>query len=371
MDSVDFIRNKLNKEKIFEDFNQISQELKSFLINNSERFQSLYQEKYLDIMNTCYFTILEQYDAPYDELTTFIKKVLQIDPDQIPPQVRNKLSQLKSYHNIRKLIQNHIPIQAEEVISEKHLTPQETAKKEQIAKALKSHIPYLKQKYGDDWKEMMYKIATANAIKAESLEEDFKGISTKELIKHVESHGWSKIKNGKEHDSYGYFGNESNKPKYKILIPRHSGNVATGLAKKLYDQAIPKNFEIFNKKIGLSEELNETDKKDKRKGHFKVTFDDGTSTVIHNAHDPEDAQEIAKKVHGKEVTEVNTFYESNISETFSIIKEVVKDSIKNQRKNKNSKDAEITLSGGTTMTKQKRNTIHINPRVKTTLDNDK
>jgi len=52
----------------------------------------------------------------------------------------------------------------EEVMKEREMTSGQEDKKERIVKDLKKKVPYLKKKYGDKWKSIMYAIATKTAM---------------------------------------------------------------------------------------------------------------------------------------------------------------------------------------------------------------
>jgi hypothetical protein len=52
----------------------------------------------------------------------------------------------------------------EEVMKEREMTSGQEDKKERIVKDLKKKVPYLKKKYGDKWKSVMYAIATKSAM---------------------------------------------------------------------------------------------------------------------------------------------------------------------------------------------------------------
>lgn len=51
----------------------------------------------------------------------------------------------------------------EAMLKERELTPSEKRKKEEFVLALKQNIPYLKKKYGNRWKDVLYAIATKQA----------------------------------------------------------------------------------------------------------------------------------------------------------------------------------------------------------------
>lgn len=69
---------------------------------------------------------------------------------------------------VRKMDRNTlisiIQEEIEEVMKEREMTSGEESKKERIVKDLKAKVPYLKKKYGDRWKSVMYAIATKTAM---------------------------------------------------------------------------------------------------------------------------------------------------------------------------------------------------------------
>jgi len=55
--------------------------------------------------------------------------------------------------------------EVEKELAERELTDKEEDKKERQVKKLKSAIPDFKKNYGDDWKSVMYAVATKQAKK--------------------------------------------------------------------------------------------------------------------------------------------------------------------------------------------------------------
>ncbi len=69
----------------------------------------------------------------------------------------------------------------EDVMREREMTSSEDDKKERIVKDLKAKVPYLKKKYGDRWKSVMYAIATKTAM-GESEEMTDKEVDNREKV---------------------------------------------------------------------------------------------------------------------------------------------------------------------------------------------
>lgn len=53
----------------------------------------------------------------------------------------------------------------EDALKERSLTDKEEKKKEKLVKKLKGNAKDFKDRYGDDWKSVMYGVATKNAKK--------------------------------------------------------------------------------------------------------------------------------------------------------------------------------------------------------------
>ena len=53
----------------------------------------------------------------------------------------------------------------ERELAERELSDKEEDKKEKYVRGMKDAIPDFKEKYGDDWKSVMYAVATKNAKK--------------------------------------------------------------------------------------------------------------------------------------------------------------------------------------------------------------
>ena len=64
----------------------------------------------------------------------------------------------------RETLISIIQEEIEDVIKEREMTSRQEDKKERIVKDLKAKIPYLKKKYGDRWKTVMYAVATKAAL---------------------------------------------------------------------------------------------------------------------------------------------------------------------------------------------------------------
>lgn len=64
----------------------------------------------------------------------------------------------------RQTLISIIQEEIEDVIKEREMTSRQEDKKERIVKDLKAKIPYLKKKYGDRWKTVMYAVATKAAL---------------------------------------------------------------------------------------------------------------------------------------------------------------------------------------------------------------
>jgi hypothetical protein len=65
----------------------------------------------------------------------------------------------------RETLISIIQEEIEDVMKEREMTSGQEDKKERIVKDLKAKIPYLKKKYGDRWKAVMYAVATKAALK--------------------------------------------------------------------------------------------------------------------------------------------------------------------------------------------------------------
>jgi len=64
----------------------------------------------------------------------------------------------------RKTLISIIQEEIQDVMREREMSDAESAKKERIVKDLKKKAAYLKKKYGDRWKSVMYAIATKTAM---------------------------------------------------------------------------------------------------------------------------------------------------------------------------------------------------------------
>jgi len=53
----------------------------------------------------------------------------------------------------------------EKAVTERELTDKEEDKKEKFVKGMKDAIPDFKDRYGEDWKSVMYAVATKHAKK--------------------------------------------------------------------------------------------------------------------------------------------------------------------------------------------------------------
>ena len=55
--------------------------------------------------------------------------------------------------------------EVEAAVNERELTDKEEDKKEKFVKKMKDSVPDFKKNYGDDWKSVMYAVATKHAKK--------------------------------------------------------------------------------------------------------------------------------------------------------------------------------------------------------------
>ena len=91
------------------------------------------------------------YVGYWDDENTYIKQKLR------------KFNLMVNDMNRQTLI-SIIQEEIEDVIKEREMTSRQEDKKERIVKDLKAKIPYLKKKYGDRWKTVMYAVATKAAL---------------------------------------------------------------------------------------------------------------------------------------------------------------------------------------------------------------
>jgi len=92
------------------------------------------------------------YVGYWDDENTYIKQKLR------------KFNLMVNDMNRETLI-SIIQEEIEDVMKEREMTSGHEDKKERIVKDLKAKIPYLKKKYGDRWKAVMYAVATKAALK--------------------------------------------------------------------------------------------------------------------------------------------------------------------------------------------------------------
>ena len=182
----------------------------------------------------------------YDSLSKAGKEMGFSDSDLENSNFRRMLRHISGYKSIRK------GITTMEALTEKHMTDSQKEKKEEIAKAMKDSpekVKKLKDKYGDEWLNHVYAIATSQAMKeeVENLDEkaksnDFNPRETKtnKIEKHIKSLGWKKIRDSGGHTIYGH-----PKADHRLALA-HQPEQSIGVAKETISKASMLKEELTN-----------------------------------------------------------------------------------------------------------------------------